>query len=102
MSLYIAKVGVEHVAYYMGQTRGRGGPAPAGGGGGAPTAGGGSCGGGHGEATGGAPGAVGVQACWGSSGRLLHRAGAASCAEAWPTPDTSPVASTTLRPDESA
>ena len=24
------------------------------------------------------------------SGRLLHRAGAASCAEAWPTPDTSP------------
>ena len=103
MSLHIAKIGVEHVAYYLGQTRGGGGPSPAvGAGGGSPTAGGGSCGGGHGEATGGAPRAAGVQAGLGIGWSAITRVGAASCAEAWPAPDTSPVAPTTLRPDKCA
>ena len=47
------------------------------------------------------PAAVGVQVL-GILWSAITRVGAASCAEAWPTPDTSPVASTTLRPDESA
>ena len=104
MSLHIAKIGVEHVAYYMGQTHGGGGPSPAAdGGGGTPTAGGGSCGGGHGKARGGAPpGRRGYRRGWGSVGRLLHGSGRRAALRHGPHQTLRRVAPTTLRPDAAA